>query len=130
MELALNLAWALCSMGLVWFWIRRGVSVRVPRSTQLLALAMVVLLLLPVISLSDDLLAAQSPAESDSYLRRATERDHTHPSMVPTTLALPEAQILGQWPQLVSREALPTEAKALPVSVFAHARFSRPPPQG
>ena len=130
MELALNLAWALCSMGLVWFWIRRGVSGRVPRGTQLLALAMVVLLLLPVISLSDDLVAAQSPAESDSCLRRAAERDHTHPSMTPTTQALPEFQVLGQWPQLISQEVFPTEAEALPFSVFAHAHFSRPPPQG
>jgi len=117
-------------MGLVWFWIRSGVSGRVPRRTQILALAMVVLLLLPVISLSDDLLAAQSPAESDSYLRRATERDHTHSSMLPATLSLPVSYVVGQWPQLISREVLPTQAVALPASVSEHARFSRPPPQG
>ena len=116
-------------MVLVWFWMHRGVSGRLPRRAQMLALAMVVLLLLPVISLSDDLAAAQSPAEADSYLRRATERNHVHPSMVPAMLALPEFQVFGQWPQRISQELLTTDAEALPASVSAHASFSRPPPQ-
>src|ERR1700683_1045657 len=90
MEIVLNIAWALCSLGLFWFWLRSSVSDRVPRRTQMLALAMVVLLLLPVISLSDDLMAMQGPAETDSSIRRASHLDEGHPSVVPISFALPE----------------------------------------
>ena len=102
MEIILNIAWALCSLGLVWFWLRAGVAAsdgrgpgRVSRQTQIFALAMVVMLLLPVISLSDDLVAAQGPAETDSCLRRATHIDEGHPSVVPVSITLPEEIFLG-----------------------------------
>src|ERR1700722_6529340 len=90
MEITLNLAWALCSLALIWFWARSAASGGVPRGMQILALAMVVLLLLPVISLSDDLMAMQGPAETDSSMRRALHPDEGHPSVVPISFALPE----------------------------------------
>ena len=90
MEIILNLAWGFCSLGLIWFWVRTRAANQAPRRTQILALAVVVLLLLPVISLSDDLMAMQGPAETDSSLRRSVHSDEGHPSVVPASLALPE----------------------------------------
>src|SRR5580698_10727892 len=98
MEITLNLAWAACSLVLIWFWTRNTAANPVPRRMQILALAMVVLLLLPVISLSDDLMAMQGPAEADSSLRRALHPDEGHPSIVPASFALAE-QLIAALPQ-------------------------------
>src|SRR5882762_10391186 len=97
MEILLNLAWALCSLGLIWFWVRscdagHGKR-RIPLRTQILTLAMIVLLLLPVISLSDDLMAMQGAAETDACLRRALQVDAGHPSVVPMALGLQEREL-------------------------------------
>ena len=128
MELFLNLAWVLCSLGLVWFWMRSCVSKRISLGTQLLALAMIVLLLLPVISLSDDLLAMQGPAETDMSLRRVLHVDEWHPSVVPATLMLPErafeALLLGG----VSHETLNEDRPAIAPAVDSRALDNRPPP--
>ncbi len=129
MELVLNLAWALCSAGLFLFWVRRRACGRIGGGAQLLALAMVVLLLLPVISLSDDLVAAQGPAETDTTLRRVMERGQVHPSVVPLALGLPELLKTGHWPQLVGQVILHNEVEARPSSFHSPSRFSRPPPQ-
>ena len=95
----------------------------------MLSLAMVVLLLLPVISLSDDLVAWQNPAEADSSLRRATHRDEVHPSVVPATLGLPEYQNADRWTRWISLESVPNPSDTLPASFVAPSRFGRPPPQ-
>jgi len=117
-------------VGLIWFWMRNAVSDRTSRGAQVMALAMVVLLLLPVISLSDDLVAAQSPAETDSCLRRATARDHVHPSIVPIALALPEFVFAGHWPSMAPQEFLRADSDTLPTPVTGAWRYSRPPPLG
>src|SRR5580698_3425129 len=112
MEITLNLAWAACSLVLIWFWTRNTAANPVPRRTQLLALAMVVLLLLPVISLSDDLMAMQGPAESDTCLRRMLHSDDTHPPAPATSVALPEQLVtsltLSGYSQEVLEEYSPT----------------------
>jgi hypothetical protein len=128
MEIILNIAWALCSMGLIWFWTRSSASNPVSRKTQILALAMVVLLLLPVISLSDDLMAMQGPAESDACLRRALHSHDTHPAAA-TSFALPEQMVTalalcGYWQEVLEDYSLTTPATSLTRSLD-----SRPPPQ-
>jgi hypothetical protein len=128
MEIILNIAWALCSLGLIWGWTRGNASNPVPRRTQMLALAMVVLLLLPVISLSDDLMAMQGPAESDTCLRRALHTEDTHPS-TPTSFALPEAIVTGLTVVRLSHEVLQEYAVAPPSTFLMRSLDSRPPPQ-
>lgn len=129
MEIFLNFAWALCALGLCWFWMRAGASDSASRKTQILALAMVVLLLLPVISLSDDLMTMQGPAESDTCLRRALHADENHPSVIPHSMALPEqlfiALSIGGSPQKVvqSSRMMP------PLTFFIRSLDRRPPPQ-
>jgi hypothetical protein len=69
-ELVLNLAWSiLAAMGLV-YWLRSEESESVAKPAQLVALAMLALILFPVISVTDDLVAAHNPAETDTSLRR------------------------------------------------------------
>lgn len=129
MEMILNIAWALCSLGLVWYWFRSSASNPVPRTTQVLALAMVVLLLLPVISLSDDLMAMQGPAESDSTMRRASHSDEGHPPVVPASFALPELAFLLLPLSSYSQEAVQSERLAPPTPVLTRSLDRRPPPQ-
>lgn len=81
MELLLNLAWLAVAGALVSIWVRDGGRDRAQRRRQLIAMAVLIAILFPVISVSDDLLAIQNASETDnSYLRR----DHlvfsgTHP---------------------------------------------------
>jgi len=70
MELCLNLAWVLLAASILGFSHRFTPQAGVCRRKQFVALAVLVLLLFPVISVTDDLLAAQNPAETDSCIRR------------------------------------------------------------
>ena len=130
MEIILNIAWALCSLGLILLWARGSRSNPVSRRTQIMALAMVVLLLLPVISLSDDLMAMQGPAETDtSCLRRALHSGDLHPSFAAASWAMP-APMLTELPLSgVSQNAFEgyrwiPQQNSLPPSLD-----SRPPPR-
>jgi len=55
---------------------------------QFVALTVLILILFPVISVSDDLVAIQNPAEADSSLRRDHECSSPH-SIFPATASLP-----------------------------------------
>ena len=75
MELFLNLVWVGLSAVLALFWLRgsRGVlacSQPEDRRLQILALAMLIIVLLPVISMTDDM-QAMSTAEIEHVTRRA-----------------------------------------------------------
>ncbi len=129
MEFILNLAWAVCSLGLVCLWLRKGVSDAHSRTVQVLALAMVVLLLLPVISLSDDLVAAQGPAESDSCLRRALHSDELHPSVVPASLTLPEPVGMALAVSGSLQEVAQADTVAPTSALLDRSLDSRPPPR-
>ena len=79
MELFLNLAWVAVAAALVCLWLRGDAADDPDRSRQLIAIAVLIAILFPVISVSDDLLAVQNAAEADNYLRR----DHLVPSHTP-----------------------------------------------
>jgi hypothetical protein len=127
MELILNLAWALVSIGLVTFWLRGMRSNPAPRVAQALALSVVVLLLLPVISLSDDLVAAQTSAETDTCLRRALDCDCSH--IAPASFALPEPIVTSVAISGFLLETLQTEHIPRISSIQTSALDSRPPPR-
>jgi hypothetical protein len=128
-EIILNLAWALCSLGLFWIWARNRSSNPAPFRIQFLALAMVVLLLLPIISLSDDLLAMQGPAETDNCVRRALHADDGHPSVVPASMGMPEALFVTLASSGWSRDFFQTYQLAAPPAPLSRSLDSRPPPQ-
>jgi len=94
MELVLNLAWVLLAAVMFWLWLRfaplTGPEHRThDRRSQFVALAVLLLILFPVISVTDDLQAIQNPAEADSCLRRGSVVSNAH-SIFPAAPTLPE----------------------------------------
>ena len=75
MEIFLNFAWATLAFALVVLWLRTGCRLDQSWRSQIIAIAILIAILFPVISVSDDLMAAQNPAETDTCLRR----DHLAP---------------------------------------------------
>jgi hypothetical protein len=73
MEFFLNLVGLLVALAISCLWLQRLPRAGFGWKTQLVALALLIVILFPVISVTDDLLAAQNPAETDS----CTRRDHT-----------------------------------------------------
>ena len=128
MELSLNLGWLLLSLAAIVLWHRAGRSPHAPsRGTQLVALALLLLVLFPVISVTDDFVAAHNPAEADSCMRRneLTAQPHTIVPEVPVLLPMREPSIslafLGYAP---SHDLRVLPSLSLPRSPF----FNRPPP--
>ncbi|HEY1984087.1 MAG TPA: hypothetical protein VGG85_01690 [Terracidiphilus sp.] len=76
MELLLNLAWLSVAATMVSLWLRSDFGGRADRGRQLIAIVVLIAILFPVISVSDDLLAIQNASEVDNILRR----DHLVPS--------------------------------------------------
>lgn len=96
---------------------------------QVLALASVVLLLLPVISLSDDLMAMQGTSETDVSVRRVLQPDHEHPSITPHFFALPE-RIAAVVPVFSGiQDALVAFTPVSALSFHIQTLGSRPPPR-
>jgi hypothetical protein len=88
MELLLNLAWMLLAALMISVWLRSAPSEGESRKTQFVALTLLILILFPVISVTDDLMAAQNPAEADCCLRKDHVVASSH-SMIPMAAALP-----------------------------------------
>lgn len=76
MELFFNLAWLVVAGVLVVLWLRGRDKKHTERRGQVIAMAVLIAILFPVISVSDDLQAIQNASEADNYLRR----DHLVPS--------------------------------------------------
>lgn len=77
MELLLNLAWLLLALPAFWLW-RRGAAARLARRVSalqfLLALGCVLVLLFPVISVTDDLHAMRAEMEDSAVSKRAVRQ--------------------------------------------------------
>jgi hypothetical protein len=94
MELTLNLAWALLALWMLCSWLRIAPTAVKERRAQFVALAVVILILLPAISMTDDLMAAQNPAEVDCCVRRDHDCFHAN-ATVPITSASPVPAFSG-----------------------------------
>jgi hypothetical protein len=84
MELALNLGWVVVATLMFWLWMRHAVPNGADRRTQLAALALAIVILFPVISMTDDIAMAQNPAETTDCCQRkdhlsATAHSTLHP---------------------------------------------------
>ncbi len=132
MELFLNLAWVLLVALMVWLWLRFaprcGPDGRMKdRPMQLVALAVLLLILFPVISVTDDLQAIQNPAETDSTLRR----DHIaagSQSIFPAVAAQPlpaAAELFSGFPSFSAVRNLPAPTIDYPALASVQ---NRPPP--
>jgi hypothetical protein len=69
-EILLNLVWAALSCALVWQWLRSNGGHGSNRRAQMIAMIVLIAILFPVISVTDDLMFAQNPAETDNCQRR------------------------------------------------------------
>jgi hypothetical protein len=127
MELSLNIAWMLLATAMVLLWLHFGLYDGSSRRSQLIALAILVMIVFPVISVSDDLQALQNPAEADCYVRRDHVVTSAH-SILPAAANLPLATV-AELPLGVLRVAAPGHQ---PVRVAYHpglaAIDNRPPP--
>jgi len=133
-EILLNLVWVSLSAALSVFWLLRrapdaGDGHSVSLKTQLVSLAVVFLILLPVVSLTDDLQAFIAPAEVEHACRRG--------DALPGHDAQPESQfaIVSIWLVVLHSPnpiaiggAEQTTAQLHPHSGFTRAFQSRPPP--
>ena len=128
MELALNLAWFTLASLMFWLWLSRPPSPTTSRGMQLVALSLVVIILLPVISVTDDLMAAQKPAEVDTSVSLRRGHDGLAPHAIfPSALAifLPLFSFLPQNPLRVVSELRATFAVREPALSSIE---NRPPP--
>jgi hypothetical protein len=126
-ELFLNLAGVFVAVVLVGLWLRWSTREGFDRRTQIVALALLILVLFPVISVTDDLVAAQNPAETDSCVRRDYVAANVN-SASPASIGLPEPR-LADLPfgflHFAAPGALPVPASASPAMKPIE---SRPPP--
>ncbi|MGD0682309.1 MAG: hypothetical protein ABR990_09680 [Terracidiphilus sp.] len=88
MELTLNLVWTVLAVVIMCLWLRFCTRTGADRRMQLVSLAMLIAILLPVISVTDDLQALQNPAELDCCARRHHVASCSH-SMFPAAATLP-----------------------------------------
>jgi len=127
MELILNLAGVLVAMAMGCLWLHLAPREGADRRRQLVALALLVLILFPVISVTDDLMAVQNPAETDSSLRR----DHLLPRVDSTFLATagaPEALFAEQTSGCLRLAAPGASLTHILISPAMSPIENRPPP--
>ncbi len=133
MELLLNFAWLVLSTSLALLWIRelRFVSAdskQPSRTIQLLALAMLIVILLPVISMTDDM-QALTTAEVEHVTRRA---DLLPNSDQPAELVIPPDADLFPSRSVFNLQTFarvePSLEKAHPQSGSIRQSANRPPP--
>jgi hypothetical protein len=89
MELFLNSAWAAMAIVIVFVWLRLEGRAKAETRLSFIALVMLIVVLFPVISVSDDLWSLQNPAETDTCQRRDHLSSFAH-SIFPRISALPE----------------------------------------
>jgi hypothetical protein len=126
-ELALNLVWAVLAI-LGWTcWLRADKPENVSKSTQVIALAMLALLLFPVISVTDDFRAAQNPAEADSSVRRNDLQAYQHTIAPEIAVA---TRMNAELPLVFLGHTPPGEGWSGPApQIFVQSSpFTRPPP--
>jgi len=88
MELVFNLIWGVLAVAIVRLWVCHAPVEGVNRRTQVAALFLLLLILFPVISVTDDLQTMQNPAEVESTLRRVHAAVNA-PSILPQFAVVP-----------------------------------------
>lgn len=134
MELLSNLVWLAVAISLWGFWLVHRRSVRKGSlfhavGVQVIALAMLTTILLPAISITDDLHASQFPAE---IKRSVLQGDQHHnpaapPSILPVALALLAFCMRPSRPRIVTFLSAETAVSCRQVAA-GRALWSRPPP--
>lgn len=92
MELILNLAWGLLAVASICLWARVERRKGAERRSPVIALLMLIVILFPIISVSDDLWSIQNPAETDTVQRRDQLSSPPH-SIFPALAAICESVV-------------------------------------
>ena len=133
MELLSNLSWAALILALFGWWLahprsEREGSLLPGKSTQLAALLILSAILLPVISLTDDLQAAHNPAEVSTVARNERHFSPNAPlHLLPIAPGLPVFGLRSLHLRRVAFLAMETAAPVWDQRAGA-ALWSRPPP--
>jgi len=126
-EIILNLAWALVAVAAICIWERKETRVGRERQLPFIALVMLIVILFPAISVSDDLWSIQNPAETDTLQRRDQLVPCAH-FLLPHLATLCEAVLarLDLRPQrLTAVLAVPVR----PLAIYTASKLAnRPPP--
>ena len=127
MEIFLNLVWAALALAGAAYWSRTERRKGAEQRSPLIALTMVVVILFPVISVSDDLWSIHNPAETDTTQRRIHVVSNSSPN-VSASAALPEHAFQSLRFELL-RADLPRcrSIRTFP-SQMTSATENRPPP--
>lgn len=134
MELLSNLVWIAVALALWSVWLidrrhGRGASLRPGIGAQLSALAVLTLILLPVISVSDDLQASQNPAEVERTCLR-NDRHLLPPEASPpppAALAVVITWLLPASPRTIAFLCPPASPRSRQ-RAYVRLLASRPPP--
>jgi hypothetical protein len=132
-ELLLNSLWLSVSVALVLFWVRATFRGETEVNwTAVVAIVLLMALLLPIISITDDLIASDSPTESEHVVRRG-EMPLLH--LTPDAATLPEMALLTAllflgYAVLLARLSRFTLrfSPRVPMEGFARIAGVRPPP--
>jgi hypothetical protein len=133
-ETFFNLLWVAVTLALCAVWAKqprrnRAKSLLPAIGMQLVALAVLTAVLLPVISLTDDLQASSNPAETERVGRRADWQSPPDPSLASLPVALALLVAPPAFPQISSATFIATERMdAQPLLGFFRALAMRPPP--
>jgi hypothetical protein len=134
-ELLFNLLWVGLSIGLIWLWLlsrRRSQDDTLGPGShmQIAALAILIIILFPVVSLTDDLLACTTPAEVEHLVRRDLF-DHLDNDLQPASI------VAAALVSLQNAAELQTISKVTPAIEIGTPREeslsmmgNRPPPRG
>lgn len=127
MEIVLNLIWVLLAVVIVRLWMSQARQEGASAMTQLAALAILIAILFPVISVTDDLLTIQNPAELECCARRnhaASCPQTVFPvvaALVPPAFATPLFGFLRFVPRSSSTDSSVNNPALVPIQ-------NRPPP--
>jgi hypothetical protein len=128
MELTLNLVWAMLALLFMGIWLRHASRNGTSTRMQAVALLMFIVILLPVISVTDDLQVLQNPAETtDSCARRNHAALCPH-SIFPAVATLPPpvfAELSFGFLRFTAPSHLPVPLVKIPAMASIQ---NRPPP--
>lgn len=128
MELFLNILWGAFAIVCLSHWLKAEHRHKRDRHVAFVALFMLVVVLFPVISVSDDLWSIQNPAEADSFARRDTHASAPQ-SLHHAAAALPEVATTECAIGLKASLILSPRQAAGFSSPFVEAIRNRPPPR-
>jgi hypothetical protein len=129
MESFLNFAWVLLAIAIPCLWVRLERRTGAGCRLQFIALALLILILFPVISVSDDLQSLQNPAETDTS--QCQRRDHmaSCPHPIHPAVAAPPGPVLAEMARSFQHCAASLNLPAVAIDNPAFDSIqNRPPP--